>query len=172
MTSIYALHSLQDPYSIYIGKSVEPEKRLWSHLNYGPRKNERLGRWLKKHLALGEQVVMEMLDVVPDDEWADAEDFWIESFRMMGARLLNTQKGGQQRYRKNPDRMPEKTRMKISASLKGRRVGGPKPGGPTHEDRAKRAEKRAAILLELRLRAEAQRPKRGRPIGTMKKRPE
>ena len=124
----------------YIGKSVNPERRM----SNGHLKDARLGntdhhtaRWLKKLLRLEllpELVIIE--EVAEGERWQDAERRWIAHGREQGWPLTNTTAGGQgldfidpaadAAYRKNlsramkelwnrPERIEEATQRSLKA---------------------------------------------------------
>lgn len=90
---IYIMHSETEGRSLYVGKAVDPARRLKEHRRTGHTMKTRLGRWLRRwRLRRLRLVVVE--EVPAGEDWREAERFWIASLRAMGARLLNSTDGG------------------------------------------------------------------------------
>lgn len=82
----------------WVGKTIEPlKRRLSKHLKHGTSHyNPRKRQWLE-HIGTP---VIEAVEVVNKTEYVEAESWWIQYFKALGADLLNVRepvryKGGQ-----------------------------------------------------------------------------
>jgi len=136
-THIYALHDPTDRSArVYVGKTIDPAGRFRDHCKPSTDKGIR-AEWIKALLARGVRPEMVTLEVVPPGEdWQEAERFWIESFRAMGASTANHTLGGEGAlgYRHSPE-----VRARLSAALRGNGKGIPK--SPEHVARLRAAGK-------------------------------
>jgi group I intron endonuclease len=130
-TKIY-IYSLSDPRTNevrYIGKSVNPKRRLNEHLKKftGSHKSN----WIKSLLNIGLMPIIEIVEICNDSNWCEREKYWISQF----GNLTNGTEGGEDgrmlsSVRKrmsiinsgvnNPNygkKASEETRKKISESL-------------------------------------------------------
>lgn len=114
--SIYALLDPRDNAVRYVGKTkMALEYRLASHISSCQRANNHRTNWLRKLLRLGLRPIIQLLEVVLEEEWQDAERRWISQFRDAGARLTNSTNGGDGLTEPTPE-----TRAKLSAALRGK----------------------------------------------------
>lgn len=95
MFCVIAIYILIDPRSRaarYVGKANDTNYRLQQHCieKYRSKKTN----WVKRLKSLGMTPVMEVIEMVPEDSWEDAERFWIAFFKSCGAELLNMTNGG------------------------------------------------------------------------------
>lgn len=98
----------------YIGKTIDPKKRLTGHLY--PTKSKREGHkwnWIKSLKKEGNRPTMNIIDIIDREE----ADFWeihyISLFKFFGFKLLNSTFGGDgQSY------ITEETRQKISEKIR------------------------------------------------------
>lgn len=98
MTSyIYALSNpLKSGYR-YVGKTVNPEKRMASHISESAKKDTHKNRWIKSVLSFGVVPVMIILESFCDDNqdmWQSREVFWISKLKIDGHKLTNLKDGG------------------------------------------------------------------------------
>lgn len=99
--TIYALALDRAPDGFrYVGRTVQPlRRRLRNHLD-GARKPESrtfhlpVAKWIVKHEAAGDEIVIVELESVDETELDDAERRWIADLRGKGYRLLNVTDGG------------------------------------------------------------------------------
>lgn len=134
-THIYALHDPTDASCrMYVGKTVDLRTRLRDHCKPSTDRGIR-SRWLKSLLARGVRPEMVVLEVVPAcGDWQEAERFWIESLRAVGANLANHTLGGEGA----PGYVhPPEVRAKMRAKAQGRGAGVPK--SPEHIARIRAA---------------------------------
>lgn len=90
---IYGLKDPRDDQIHYIGKADDVQKRLVTHLK--DRKNN-AGRvaWIDELRAAGQEPGIVVLEESIQDEWREAEIYWIAKGRELGWPLLNIHKGG------------------------------------------------------------------------------
>ncbi len=114
----------------YIGKSNNIRNRLYKHLI--EKNNLHKYNWLQSIIKRGNYPIIEVIDVVPVDEWSYWEMFWIDQFKQWGFKLVNLTIGGEgsegykhsdeskQRMRaaKLGKKLPEEHRREISNSIK------------------------------------------------------
>ncbi len=93
------IYILQDPVTEavrYVGKSINPKKRYYSHISKKLHANNirYLSKWLNKLLVSGLKPVMTIIDEGDDNEWIDLEKYWISQFKSWGFKLVNGTSGG------------------------------------------------------------------------------
>lgn len=96
-TYIYALHCPIAKTVRYIGKSVNPTERFEQHIYFAKtgRTKHHTGRWLRKVLSAGLMPTLEVFyEVKEDEDWREAERFWIAEAESFGWKLTNTTAGG------------------------------------------------------------------------------
>lgn len=87
---LYRCHKTGVP--IYVGKTIDLNRRIKSHLNDSERGSRtKFHNWLR----LNKGAIPEIIEVCNNSNWKDRERFWIEHFRSRGFELKNTQEGGQ-----------------------------------------------------------------------------
>lgn len=124
----------------YVGKTYRYEKRKIEHLYEGNR--TRKSNWIKSLRKIGLKPVMEPLEIIEDsndEDWQEAERFWIENLKFLGCNLTNLEAGGL-----SGKRPSEETRRKISDSNKGRIV--------SAETRRKQSLSRKGIVMSAEAR--------------------
>lgn len=117
------IYTLTDPLTAllrYVGKTIQkPSRRLHYHLIQGQnaRENKHKRNWILQLQSKGLAPILEVIEVVIGDDWAEAEIYWIGYYRFVGCPLLNMTDGGEG----VPGlRHSEETCKKISAAGKGR----------------------------------------------------
>lgn len=90
--SIYCLIDPRTKEIRYVGKTINPERRLRKHL-IDTERNHRVN-WIRSVLNDGIRPVLEVLERCSEDAWREAERFWISYLRFLGARLTNSIDGG------------------------------------------------------------------------------
>ena len=79
----------------YVGRTTqELNRRASQHNSTAKRKSNHRECWLNSILCSGAIPVYYVLDEVCLDNWVDAEKFWIEYLRFLGANLTNSTAGG------------------------------------------------------------------------------
>jgi hypothetical protein len=109
LTYIYAL---VDPTTLlvrYVGKTNSPHSRLRAHTSAKSLESpSHKNNWIKSLLAKRLMPIMVILQVVPFDNWAEAERAWIVQFRMIGANLTNFSDGGEGVLEPTPETITRK----------------------------------------------------------------
>lgn len=76
----------------YVGKTIHMANRLREHFKC---KNPTYSSmWIKHLLRLGHEPKMEVLEETDEENWSDAERFWIGYLSFLGCRLTNLDSGG------------------------------------------------------------------------------
>lgn len=78
----------------YIGKAVDPYRRYELHLDFNYREKTHKANWIRSLLRVGQTPILEILDEVPEAEWALWEREWIRLYRALGFSLTNATDGG------------------------------------------------------------------------------
>lgn len=81
----------------YIGKSNQPQQRLYLHLHEAKKRkyDHHAARWLRKLLSLGTRPTLEILaEVPPEGDWREYEKRIIAGMIADGAALTNASVGG------------------------------------------------------------------------------
>lgn len=91
MTYIYALVDPRTSEIRYIGKTVNLRGRFALHKHQ--RANNHKCNWFQSVVRSG--FMPELVVLEETDEWREAESFFIQYFKGMGARLTNSSKGGE-----------------------------------------------------------------------------
>lgn len=124
----------------YVGQTCMGMKRPTDHSRpwHLAGKTSHTANWIKSLLAAGMMPEIEILEVVPEAELNEAEEFWIAYFRYIGARLTNHMPGGNgaRGYRRS-----DEARAAQSARQKGR---APPPAVQAAAWAANRGSKRSA----------------------------
>tara|TARA_R110000868_G_scaffold118456_3_gene314121 strand:+ start:2105 stop:2767 length:663 start_codon:yes stop_codon:yes gene_type:complete len=136
-TFIYTLNDPDTNEVRYVGKSDNPQKRLYMHL-WRESKTHKWS-WIKSLKDKGLTPLLEVLDEVPLDDWRFWEKYWIAQLKVWGCDLVNHTEGGEgfASGELNPAHLPhvkaltskrqrdrvisEETKEKISKSLTGRK---------------------------------------------------
>ncbi len=88
--TIYALSDARAPHTIrYVGKSIDPTKRLAGHVRDSKRSSLPVSVWLRALLGGGGMVAGYEIERVPDSLGAEAEAYWIRALAERGHPLLN-----------------------------------------------------------------------------------
>lgn len=79
----------------YVGKAYNANDRFRNHLK--ENKKNRKGTWIKSLKKIGMKPELEILEIfcgAHDEEWQNAERWWISYMRSIGCRLTNIEEGG------------------------------------------------------------------------------
>ena len=132
ITLIYTLESSAEPNNIrYVGKTIQDlDSRLQEHISQAKRylKNKNHYNhnynWINKELSLGNSIIIKEIDKCDsskNEDWEEAEEYWIEQFKIWGFKLNNIQEGGRNNYSIGVSR-EDITKQKISKALTGRKL--------------------------------------------------
>ncbi len=90
--AIYRLRDPRDGMVRYVGKTIDPKRRLSSHISSSYRDCRPSARWCRKLKSLGLRPIMEVVEWTVD--WELSERRMIAQYRSEGDRLLNIADGG------------------------------------------------------------------------------
>ncbi len=76
----------------YVGKTINPDRRLKDHLRN--KKRNHLSCWIGSLLKQDKHPEIFVIEKIDSSEWQEAERFWISYFRYIGADLVNGSYGG------------------------------------------------------------------------------
>lgn len=114
-TFIYVLKDPRTGECRYVGKANNPKKRLAVHFAKSLKPKTHLQTWIKHLLSLGLRPTLEILEEVPESQWAFWEREYIRVFRLIGFNLTNGTDGGEGSHNPTPE-----VKAKQSNSLLGR----------------------------------------------------
>lgn len=137
VTYIYALIDPRDGQPRYVGKTIDPTKRLNGHINPKRKCNCHSANWIRQLVKAGFMPEMKIIEEVkPGDDWKERERFWIQKYQEMGYSLTNITPGGdgggyvgrtqsletreKLRRAKTGKRFPPEFGAKVSAARKGK----------------------------------------------------
>jgi len=123
-TFIYALKDPRNSRIRYLGKAVNPNRRLKHHLWTCKTQLSHRDSWIKGLVDLGLKPELELIDEVPLKEWEFWEKEYIRLFKAIAFPLTNLTPGGDGNHNPTPE-----TRAKMRAAKLGIK--------PTPETRAK-----------------------------------
>jgi hypothetical protein len=89
---IYVLIDPRDDAVRYVGKANDPKVRLDRHLR--DKRDTHKQRWINVLKSLELKPIMQVIEEVPYDLWAERECYWIEYYRSQGCNLTNSTEGG------------------------------------------------------------------------------
>ena len=93
------IYTLKDPITNevrYVGKTYRDENvRLREHIYDSKRKKGYKENWIKKIISEGNKPIIEVIDIVPEEEWQQWEIFYISKFNLKQDKgLVNIELGG------------------------------------------------------------------------------
>lgn len=117
MVYIYALCDPTTKAIRYIGKSKNPQSRLYYHLQDVTDKKVHSHKkyWLRSVLDAGEKPLLKILEVTDSESWANCERKWIAWAKEQGCNLTNGTDGGDGGHS-----FTLEARAKISKAMSGR----------------------------------------------------
>lgn len=127
-TFIYGLIDPRTQEIRYVGKSVlSPARRLAVHLwraKTAPHKRHSMAWLLSLHREGVAAIVETLEEVPPNGDWVEAEQFWISSLRLAGARLCNHTAGGegQTGYKQPPEMVAKRIKRGAEHHRTGKRM--------------------------------------------------
>ena len=99
MKNVY-IYLLRDPRNweiFYIGKTINPRKRMLEHSHFKKGALQNSGR-IRRLRAIAESnhvPKMEILQICPEWQWKEKERKWIKEYRDAGIKLTNLSDGGE-----------------------------------------------------------------------------
>lgn len=93
-TKIYTLSDPDTNQVRYVGKSNNPVKRYYKHYTYNEH-NTHKNNWINKLIREGKKPILDIIDIVPINEWVYWETYWIGQFKTWGFDLVNSTYGGE-----------------------------------------------------------------------------
>jgi hypothetical protein len=115
------IYTLSDPITKevrYVGKSVNPKKRLDNHLHV--KKKQHCSCWIQSLKSKALKPEFSIIEITDKDNWIERERYWISYYKDNGANLTNHSIGGEGAA--GTIRSPE-SNLKRSIALKGRKLG-------------------------------------------------
>lgn len=94
LTHIYTLLDPNTNQVRYIGKSDNPNNRLKDHIKKCGNSVNHKNNWVLSLLKENKKPILEVVDVVPKEEWAFWETYYIDLYKSWGFELTNTAPGG------------------------------------------------------------------------------
>lgn len=134
-TFIYSLKCPETNLVRYIGKADNPERRFRDHIRRCKESPSRKNSWIRGLLNEGKQPVLEVIAIVPFDEWQDWERHYINLYREQQIVLVNMTDGGE-----NPPintRRGYKVSSETSAKFSLARMGNKNSLGHKHSDESR-----------------------------------
>jgi hypothetical protein len=93
-TNIYILIDPRDNKVRYVGKANNVSQRYKAHLNRARKHQIHKANWIKQLKENDLKPILEVVDIVPIDEWIFWETYWISQFKAWGFDLINYTSGG------------------------------------------------------------------------------
>lgn len=93
-TNIYILIDPITNMVRYVGKANNVNQRYRAHLNRARKHQIHKKNWVEKLKKEGLKPIIEIIDVVPINEWVFWETYWISQFKTWGFDLINYTNGG------------------------------------------------------------------------------
>ena len=93
-TNIYILIDPITNMVRYVGKANNVTQRYRAHLNRARKHQVHKKNWIEKLKKEGLRPIIEVIDVVPINEWIFWETYWISQFKTWGFDLINYTNGG------------------------------------------------------------------------------
>lgn len=115
------IYTLSDPITNevrYVGKSVNPKKRLDNHLYI--KKKQHCSCWIQSLKIKGLKPIFSIIETTDKENWISREQYWIVYYKEQGAALTNHSIGGEGQ---TGTKQSVESNLKRSLSLKGRKLG-------------------------------------------------
>ena len=93
-TNIYILIDPRTNMVRYVGKANNVSKRYTAHLNRARKHQVHKKNWIENLKKQGLKPIIEIIDIVPIDEWVFWETYWISQMKTWGFDLINYTNGG------------------------------------------------------------------------------
>ena len=81
----------------YIGRTNNIKRRLAQHINQ-VKGNSYKVNWIKKNIKIGNEILLEIIEIVDNLNWVEKEIFYINKYKNLGHRLTNILSGGEYFY--------------------------------------------------------------------------
>lgn len=97
MQTITYIYTLTDPETNkvrYVGKTNNINQRYKAHLNRARKNQIHKKNWIETLKKKGLKPIIEVIDIVPIENWIFWETYWIAQFRTWGFDLINYTLGG------------------------------------------------------------------------------
>lgn len=94
---IYGLYDPRTDEIRYVGKTVNQQTRLWSHVRNNTKEvgtNAQKSAWVNELKSLNLKPIMKIIEVCNDDTWPEREKYWIGYYQKLGKDLFNIFSGG------------------------------------------------------------------------------
>jgi hypothetical protein len=93
-TNIYILIDPRTNMVRYVGKANNVSQRYKAHLNRARKHQIHKKNWIEQLKKEGLKPIIEIVDIVPIDNWIFWETYWISQMRTWGFDLINYTNGG------------------------------------------------------------------------------
>lgn len=93
-TNIYVLIDPITNMVRYVGKANDVSQRYRAHLNRARKHQIHKKNWIEKLKNKGLKPIIEVIDIVPIEEWIFWETYWISQMKTWGFELINYTNGG------------------------------------------------------------------------------
>lgn len=93
-TNIYTLTDPRTNEIRYVGKANNITQRYKAHLNRARKHQIHKKNWIESLKSEGLKPIIDVIDVVPINEWVFWETYWISQIRSWGFNLINYTNGG------------------------------------------------------------------------------
>lgn len=93
-TNIYILIDPETQQVRYVGKANNVSERYKAHLNRARNHQIHKLNWINSLKKKGLKPIIEVVDIVPINEWIFWETYWIAQFKSWGFNLINYTIGG------------------------------------------------------------------------------
>ena len=107
------IYTLTDPNTNeirYVGKSNNPQKRLYDHIHHSQITHTHKNMWIKSLIKEGKLPILNIIDEVLIEEWQEYEIYWIDKLKKEGHNLTNHDIGGNGTTKHRPNTI---SKMKI-----------------------------------------------------------
>ncbi len=111
------IYSLTDPRNNqirYIGKSINPKKRIDNHLHV--KRKSHCSCWIQSLKSIGLKPIFEIIDIVEESNWKFWEQYWIAQIKAWNFSLTNHSIGGEGQL---GNKQTKESNEKRSKALKG-----------------------------------------------------
>jgi len=94
ITNIYVLIDPRDGKVRYVGKANDVSQRYRAHLNRARKHQIHKKNWIDQLKKEGLKPIIEVIDIVPIEDWVFWETYWISQMKAWGFELINYTNGG------------------------------------------------------------------------------